>query len=108
MSASADFNYLCLYQSLQGLGNGTYSRLFQLEKDKDHIVIIANVDNRFQKAGFEKHRLFYTQGDYELFQCSEPCHNSTYENEEVICDVVARQTEMSHPALPSRQSRSRW
>lgn len=99
---------ICLYQSLQGRGNGTYSRLFQLEKEKDYLVIAKNVDHPFQKAGFEKHRLFYTQGDYGLFQCREPCHNSTYENEEVIRDVVARQTEMSPPALPSRQSWSRW
>ena len=58
-----------------------YDRLLQLVKDKDYFVITTNVDHCFQKAGFDKHRLFYTQGDYGLFQCSRPCHQKTYENE---------------------------
>ena len=49
------------------------------------------VDHCFQKAGFDKNRLFYTQGDYGLFQCSEPCHSSTYENEEIIRKMVLAQ-----------------
>ena len=51
----------------------------------------TNVDHCFQKAGFDKHRLFYTQGDYGLFQCSEPCHQETYDNETVIREMVAAQ-----------------
>lgn len=58
----------------------TYEKLFELIKDKDYFVLTTNVDHQFQKAGFDKHRLFYTQGDYGLFQCSEPCHNATYDN----------------------------
>lgn len=46
--------------------NGTYHRLFELVKDKDYFVITTNVDHQFQKAGFDKKRLFYTQGDYGL------------------------------------------
>ena len=49
------------------------------------------MDHCFQKAGFDKNRLFYTQGDYGLFQCSEPCHNNTYENEELIRRMVLAQ-----------------
>ncbi len=78
--------------------NGTYKRLFELVKDKDYFVLTTNVDHQFQKAGFDKHRLFYTQGDYGLFQCSEPCHNATYDNEKVIRDMVARQEDMKVPA----------
>lgn len=78
--------------------NGTYKRLFELVKDKDYFVLTTNVDHQFQKAGFDKHRLFYTQGDYGLFQCSEPCHNATYDNEKVIREMVARQTDMKIPA----------
>lgn len=78
--------------------NGTYKRLFELVKDKDYFVLTTNVDHQFQKAGFDKHRLFYTQGDYGLFQCIEPCHNATYDNEKVIRDMVARQTDMKIPA----------
>ena len=68
-----------------------YDRLLQLVKDKDYFVITTNVDHCFQKAGFDKHRLFYTQGDYGLFQCSRPCHQKTYENETVIRKMVEAQ-----------------
>ena len=68
-----------------------YSDLYDLVKDKDYFVITTNVDHCFQKAGFDKRRLFYTQGDYGLFQCSEPCHNETYENQEMIRAMVLSQ-----------------
>jgi NAD-dependent SIR2 family protein deacetylase len=68
-----------------------YSRLFELVKDKDYFVLTTNVDHCFQKAGFAKKRMFYTQGDYGLFQCSEPCHESTYDNEEMILNMVKAQ-----------------
>ena len=68
-----------------------YNDLFQLVKDKDYYVLTTNVDHCFQKAGFDKTRLFYTQGDYGLFQCSEPCHQETYENEMMIREMVTAQ-----------------
>lgn len=78
--------------------NGTYKRLFELVKNKDYFVLTTNVDHQFQKAGFDKHRLFYTQGDYGLFQCSEPCHNATYDNEEIIRRMVEQQADMKVPS----------
>ena len=51
-----------------------YETLLKLIADKDYFVITTNVDHCFQKAGFDKKRLIYTQGDYGLFQCSEPCY----------------------------------
>ena len=78
--------------------NGTYRRLFELMKDKDYFVLTTNVDHQFQKAGFDKHRLFYTQGDYGLWQCSEPCHPKTYDNEETVRAMVAQQKNMRVPA----------
>ena len=68
-----------------------YETLFKLVADKDYFVITTNVDHCFQKAGFDKKRLFYTQGDYGLFQCSEPCCQETFENEAMIREMVARQ-----------------
>lgn len=68
-----------------------YESLLQSVKEKDYFVLTTNVDHCFQKAGFDKHRLFYTQGDYGLFQCSEPCHNETYDNEEIIRKMVISQ-----------------
>ena len=78
--------------------NGTYKMLFDLVKNKDYFVLTTNVDHQFQKAGFDKHRLFYTQGDYGLFQCSKPCHDKTYDNEEVIRRMVYGQKNMRIPS----------
>ena len=77
--------------------NGTYKTLLKLIKDKDYFVLTTNVDHQFQKAGFDKKRLFYTQGDYGLFQCSVPCHSKTYDNEEAITEMVRRQKNMRIP-----------
>ncbi len=74
-----------------------YNELFELVKDKDYFVITTNVDHCFQKAGFDKKRLFYTQGDYGLFQCSVPCHDKTYENEEIVRRMVEEQKDMRIP-----------
>ena len=68
-----------------------YNDLLNLVRHKDYFVITTNVDHCFQKAGFDKTRLFYTQGDYGLFQCSEPCHDRTYENKETIRKMVLAQ-----------------
>ena len=68
-----------------------YSDIFDLVKDKNYFVLTTNVDHCFQKAGFDKKRLFYTQGDYGLFQCSKPCHYETYDNEENIRNMVISQ-----------------
>lgn len=54
-----------------------YENLYKLVQGRDYFVITTNVDHCFQKAGFDKRRLFYTQGDYGLFQCSRPCCHET-------------------------------
>lgn len=77
--------------------NGTYKGFFKLVKDKDYFVLTTNVDHQFQKAGFDKHRLFYTQGDYGLFQCSQPCCQETYDNEACIQDMLKTQKNMRIP-----------
>ena len=61
-----------------------YDQLLELVQDKDYFVLTTNVDHQFQLAGFDKGRLFYTQGDYGLWQCSKPCHQETYDNEEIV------------------------
>ncbi len=68
-----------------------YNELFTLVQDKDYFVLTTNVDHCFQKAGFDKKRLFYTQGDYGLFQCSKPCCKKTWENESMICEMIQAQ-----------------
>lgn len=74
-----------------------YDDLLKLVQDKDYFVITTNVDHCFQKASFDKKRLFYTQGDYGLFQCSEPCCQETFDNEAVIREMVKRQKDMKIP-----------
>ena len=74
-----------------------YQELLSLVQDKDYFVLTTNVDHQFQKAGFDKHRLFYTQGDYGLWQCMEPCHQKTYDNEEAVRRMVAEQRDMRIP-----------
>jgi NAD-dependent SIR2 family protein deacetylase len=68
-----------------------YQDLFQLVKDKDYFVLTTNVDHCFQKAGFDKKRLFYTQGDYGLFQCSKPCCQKTWDNEAMVRQMILSQ-----------------
>ena len=75
-----------------------YEELLRLVKDKDYFVVTTNVDHCFQKAGFDKKRLFYTQGDYGLFQCSEPCCHETWDNETIVRRMVAEQSHMKIPS----------
>ena len=75
-----------------------YEEIFELVKNKDYFVITTNVDHCFQKAGFDKNRLFYTQGDYGLFQCSKPCCNETFDNEDIIRRMMERQKNMRIPS----------
>lgn len=74
-----------------------YEKLLSLVKDKDYFVLTTNVDHCFQKAGFDKRRLFYTQGDYGLWQCSRACHKKTYDNKEGVRQMIAQQKEMRIP-----------
>lgn len=78
--------------------NDTYDLLFKLVADKEYFVITTNVDHCFQKTGFDKERLFYTQGDYGLWQCSLPCHQKTYDNETAVREMLARQRDMRIPS----------
>jgi hypothetical protein len=75
-----------------------YNNILSLVRNKDYFVLTTNVDHCFQKAGFDKERLFYTQGDYGLFQCSEPCHQKTYDNEKQIRAMWEFRNEMKIPS----------
>lgn len=74
-----------------------YADLLELVKDKDYFLLTTNVDHQFQISGFDRKRLFYTQGDYGLWQCSKVCHDKTYDNEEAVCQMVISQKEMKIP-----------
>ncbi len=74
-----------------------YLELLELVRGKDYFVLTTNVDHQFQRAGFDKARLFYTQGDYGLWQCSKPCHTQTYDNEAQVRAMIAQQKDMRIP-----------
>lgn len=82
----------------QDIPSPVYETLLRLIDGKDYFVLTTNVDHCFQKAGFDKQRLFYTQGDYGLFQCSVPCHQATYDNEASIRQMIAEQKDMRIPS----------
>ncbi len=82
----------------QNAPKNVYHDLYDLVQGKNYFVLTTNVDHCFQKAGFDKHRLFYTQGDYGLWQCSKPCHTKTYDNEPLIKKMVAEQKDMRIPS----------
>ena len=75
-----------------------YKTLLSLIEGKDYFVLTTNVDHQFQRAGFDKKRLFYTQGDYGLFQCSTPCCMETVDNEAIIKQMVAEQKDIRIPS----------
>ena len=75
-----------------------YQDLLQLVRGKDYFVLTTNVDHCFQKAGFDKQRLFYTQGDYGLWQCSRPCHQKTYDNEAAVRKMFTQQRDLRVPS----------
>lgn len=74
-----------------------YENLFKLVCNKEYFVLTTNVDHCFQKSGFDKQRLFYTQGDYGLWQCSQPCHQQTYDNESTVKKMLEQQKDMKIP-----------
>ena len=74
--------------------NDVYDRLLNIVKDKDYFVITTNVDHCFQRSGFDKKRLFYTQGDYGLLQSIRPHGASagkTYDNEDIVREMLIEQ-----------------
>ncbi|MDY3049167.1 MAG: hypothetical protein SOR40_05275 [Rothia sp. (in: high G+C Gram-positive bacteria)] len=81
----------------------TYRDLLSLLADKNYFVVTTNVDHCFQRAGFDKDRLYYMQGDFGLFQCSLPCHQGTYDNEETIRQMIKQQVGREVPSqlIPS-------
>ncbi len=75
----------------QAIPEPVYEHLLALIADKDYFVLTTNVDHCFQRTGFDKQRLLYTQGDYGLWQCSVPCSHTTYDNEETVRRMVSEQ-----------------
>ena len=69
----------------------TYNILFEIFKNKNYFILTTNVDHLFQRAGFDKEKMYYMQGYMGLFQCKKPCHNKNYENYNIIKDMLIDQ-----------------
>lgn len=88
------WGYWCRYiwiNRYMPIPSRVYQDLLDLVKDKDYFVLTTNVDHCFQKSGFDKKRLFYTQGDYGLLQSSSPsgaAKNKTYDNYDIIRRMI--------------------
>ena len=78
--------------------NPLYVQLRKLLEGRDYFVLTTNVDHQFQLADFDRRRLFYTQGDYGLFQCSHPCCAETFDNEAAVRAMVEQQRDMRIPS----------
>ena len=89
------FIYLNRYSPFD---ESVYKNLFSLLRDKEYFVLTTNVDHCFQRTGFGKERLFYTQGDYGLFQCRVPCHDKTYDNEAIVLKMRKEEKNMTIPS----------
>lgn len=87
--------YINRYDVLAGQ---PYLDLLDLVRQKEYFVLTTNVDHQFQLAGFDKARLFYTQGDYGLWQCSKACHAQTYDNEQAVRRMIEQQRDMRIPS----------
>ncbi|SET18294.1 NAD-dependent protein deacetylase, SIR2 family [Olsenella sp. KH3B4] len=75
-----------------------YLDLLNMLRGREYFVLTTNVDHQFQRAGIDRDRLFYTQGDYGLLQCSTPCHQETYDNEELVRQMAERQSNLRVPS----------
>lgn len=84
----------------EGGAKPLYQDLLSIVKCKDYFVLTTNVDHQFQKAGFDKGRLFYTQGDYGLFQSTDPKDRRTYDNEKMVREMLAHTDPVTHK-IPS-------
>ena len=67
-----------------------YKNIYELVKNKSYFVITTNVDDQFEKAGFEKNKIFATQGSYSKLQCSEACHNKLYDDTELVNRMIEK------------------
>ena len=77
--------------------SAVHEALLHIVREKDYFVLTTNVDHLFQNNAFEKNRLFYTQGDYGLWQCKTPCHRKTYDNEDAVRRMIAEERDMRIP-----------
>lgn len=89
------FSLLNYFDQPAGLA---YVDMKEMLKDKNYHVITTNADNAFYAAEYDMDKVFRIQGEYGLWQCTEHCHQQTYQNEDLIREMVEKQSDMKVPA----------
>ena len=75
-----------------------YRQLLRLVKEKTYFVITTNVDAQFYKAGFDPQRIWAVQGDYGKLQCARGCHETLYDNRDLIMEMCEKQEDCRIPS----------
>lgn len=75
-----------------------YRMLLHAVGRKEWFVITTNVDGQFEKAGFDRERIFAVQGDYAYLQCAEACHDKLYYNEALVREMTQNTKDCRIPA----------
>lgn len=60
-----------------------YLDLKNIIGNKPHFIITTNIDGQFERVFSTKHICDF-QGNFRYFQCSQPCHDTIYNNETSI------------------------
>ncbi|ORX87445.1 DHS-like NAD/FAD-binding domain-containing protein [Anaeromyces robustus] len=74
-----------------------YENIFKLVKNKEYFIITTNVDGHFEKSGFDKSKIFATQGDFIHLQCAKACHDKLYNSEELFREMVEKTKDRKIP-----------
>jgi NAD-dependent SIR2 family protein deacetylase len=67
-----------------------YLDLYRIVKDKNHVILTTNTDGQFIKSGFDTKKICFPQGDLSFFQCSTPCTDELYPNEQTVKQILSR------------------
>jgi NAD-dependent SIR2 family protein deacetylase len=69
-------------------GMPLYHALHRLASQKNYFVITTNVDAQFEKSGFDRDRIFATQGDYGYLQSVTGRPRKLYYDEEIVRNML--------------------
>ena len=66
---------------------GFYKLLDMAKRKKDYFVFTSNVDGQFQKAGYDKNKIYEVHGSIHHLQCTEPCSEDIWSAKGVDIDI---------------------
>lgn len=90
--------YARYIQSLWDAPTGqTYYDLAEIVSGKEVFVLTTNVDMQFERV-FPPNSICSYQGNVGYFQCSQPCHDRIYPNENIIREMCESMQEMRIPS----------